>query len=210
MLSRTLRIGAVLTWAGLAIAHGGAHQKPLTVDPDADWGTRHMAEEHHIANFDPRSFFTLHDFDGNGFWDQAEILKFYGMEDETAKDVPQEKKDELIREILRLMDTNGNGAVEKDEWDRYSTFGGQGGSPGLLPDFGLGPGHHWDIEMEYEIHHWEKYHDENTKEEDLIHPEDIAHFKKHDELEDEAERVAALDKMSVVDQNIPAKFRRNA
>jgi hypothetical protein len=55
-----------------------------------------------------------------------------------------------------------------------------------------------------------RYHDENTKEEDLIHPEDIAHFKKHDELEDEAERVAALDKMTVVDQNIPAKFRRNA
>jgi hypothetical protein len=25
-----------------------------------------------------------------------------------------------------------------------------------LPDFGLGPGHHWDMEMEYEIHHWEK------------------------------------------------------
>ena len=55
-----------------------------------------------------------------------------------------------------------------------------------------------------------RYHDENTKEEDLIHPEDIAHFKLHDELEDEAERVAALDKMSIVEQNIPAKFRRDA
>lgn len=31
---------------------------------------------------------------------------------------------------------------------------------------------------EYELHHFEKYHDENTKEEDLNHPEDIAHFKK--------------------------------
>jgi hypothetical protein len=57
------------------------------------------------------------------------------------------------------------------------------------------------MEMEYEIHHWELYQsvepsrmlacylwliltvgsDENTKEEDLIHPEDIAHFKLHDE-----------------------------
>jgi hypothetical protein len=55
-----------------------------------------------------------------------------------------------------------------------------------------------------------RYHDENTKEEDLIHPEDIAHFKLHDELEDEAERVAALDKLSIVEQNIPAKFRRDA
>lgn len=198
------RIGGLLACVGLVIAHGGvAHQKPLTVDPNADWGTRHMAEEHHIDNFDPGAFFTLHDFDNNGVWDQSEILKFYGMEDETAKDVPHEKKVDLLKEILRLMDSNNDGVVEKEEWDRYS------GTGGLLPDFGLGPGHHWDIEMEYEIHHWQKYHDENTKEEDLIHPEDIAHFKKHDELEDEADRVAALDKMPVVEQNIPDKFRKD-
>jgi len=42
----------------------------------------------------------------------------------------------------------------------------------------------------------------------LIHPEDIEHFKKHDELEDEAERQAQLDKMAIVEQNIPPKFRR--
>lgn len=53
------------------------------------------------------------------------------------------------------------------------------------------------------------YSDENTKEEDLIHPEDIEHFRLHDELEDEAERVAALDKLAIVEQNIPAKFRRD-
>ncbi|TGO67574.1 hypothetical protein BOTNAR_0039g00100 [Botryotinia narcissicola] len=198
------RIGGLLACVGLVVAHGGvAHQKPLVVDPDADWGTRHMAEEHLIENFDAGAFFTLHDFDNNGVWDQAEILKFYGMEDETAKDVPQDKKDNILREILKLMDNNNNGQVEREEWDRYS------GAGGLLPDFGLGPGHHWDIEMEYEIHHWQKYHDENTKEEDLIHPEDIEHFKKHDDLEDEADRVAALDKMSIVEQNIPDKFRKD-
>ena len=54
-----------------------------------------------------------------------------------------------------------------------------------------------------------RYHDENTKEEDLIHPEDIEHFRLHDELEDEADRVAALDKMAIVEQNIPLKFRRD-
>lgn len=53
-----------------------------------------------------------------------------------------------------------------------------------------------------------RYHDENTKEEDLIHPEDIEHFKHHDELEDEAERQAALDKMPIVEENIPQKFRK--
>lgn len=54
-----------------------------------------------------------------------------------------------------------------------------------------------------------RYHDENTKEEDLIHPEDIEHFRLHDEMEDEAERVAQLDKLSIVEQNIPAKFRKD-
>jgi hypothetical protein len=55
-----------------------------------------------------------------------------------------------------------------------------------------------------------RYHDENTKEEDLIHPEDIEHFKQHDELQDEAERVAKMDRLSVVEQNIPEKFRRSS
>jgi hypothetical protein len=42
----------------------------------------------------------------------------------------------------------------------------------------------------------------------LIHPEDIAHFAKHDLLDDEADRVAELDKLSIVDQNIPKMFRK--
>ncbi|TAQ85707.1 hypothetical protein B7494_g5978 [Chlorociboria aeruginascens] len=204
-IRRFVTIGAVsMALTSLAAAHGGTtHQKPLEVSPDSNWATRHMAEEHHISNFDPESFFTLHDYDDSGYWDQKEILKTYGMEDESAKDVSKETKDGILKEILRLMDSNSNAIVEKEEWRKYIDGGGE------LPDFGLGPGHHWDMEMEYEIHHWEKYHDENTKEEDLIHPEDIEHFRKHDELEDEADRVAALDKLSIVEQNIPSKFRRD-
>lgn len=36
---------ASMALVGIVAAHGGglAHQKPLTVDPDADWATRHMA-----------------------------------------------------------------------------------------------------------------------------------------------------------------------
>ena len=55
-----------------------------------------------------------------------------------------------------------------------------------------------------------RYHGEDTTEEDLTHPEDIEHFRLHDELEDEADRVAALDKLPIVEQNIPQKFRRDA
>lgn len=77
------------------------------------------------------------------------------MEDESAKNVPQEKKDEIVREILNLIDRNGNRVVERDEFMNFS-HGKDGAQKGVLPDFGTGPGHHWDMEMEYEIHHWEK------------------------------------------------------
>lgn len=53
------RIGGLLACVGLAVAHGGvAHQKPLAVAPDADWGTRHMAGE---IPSNPFAF----DFDGD-------------------------------------------------------------------------------------------------------------------------------------------------
>lgn len=198
------RYGAVfLVLAVVAVSHGDhAAKKSITVNPDADWATRHMAEEHHISDFDPSSFFTLHDYDANGVWDIQEIQTTYGLLDETAKDVPQEKKDSVAAEVLKLIDTDNNGLIKKEEWIAYCEKGQS------LPDFGLGPGHHGDDEYEYEIHHWEKYHDENTKEEDLIHPEDIAHFKKHDEMEQEEARIAVLDKMPIVEANIPQKFRR--
>lgn len=75
------------------------------------------------------------------------------MDDPTAIDVPQEKKDEIIREVMALMDHNSDGIIDKHEWLEFTGEGRKG----TLPDFGLGPGHHWDMETEYEIHHWEKY-----------------------------------------------------
>lgn len=57
--------------------------------------------------------------------------------------------------------------------------------------------------------HIPRYHDENTKEEDLTHPEDIEHFRLHDEMEEEAERIAKMDELSIVEKNIPQKFLRD-
>jgi hypothetical protein len=111
-----------------------------------------VLEEHHIGNFDAGAFFALHDYDDNGYWDSAEILKTYGMDDPSAKDVSQERKDEVVKEIMRLIDSNDNGIIERQEFIWFTHH-----VKGTLPDFGLGPGHHWDIETEYEIHHWEKY-----------------------------------------------------
>ena len=69
--------------------------------------------------------------------------------------------------MFRLFDPRQSGRISRTDFLQKTKDGVK------LPDFGLGPGHHGDDEYEYEIHHFEKYHDENTREEDLIHPEEI-------------------------------------
>jgi hypothetical protein len=79
-----------------------------------------------------------------------------------------------------------------------------------LPDSAYGPGHHGDIEYEYEIHHFEQFHGDDAKEEDLTHPEDIEHFRLHDEMEAAEERLEQLERMQIVEANIPQKFLKNS
>ncbi|KAI9809965.1 MAG: hypothetical protein M1825_000398 [Sarcosagium campestre] len=203
MLSSNLYPYLLLGLIGLSSAHGNHDQAPLSEDP-SDWATTHMAEEHHISNFDPGAFFSLHDFDNSESWTSDEILRTYGLEDPSMAHVSEARRHEVVIEVLKLLDKNHNGIVERDEWMDFCKSGGH------LPDFGLGPGHHGDDEYEYEIHHFEKYHDEYTKEEDLTHPEDIEHFKKHDKEQDDLERQEKLDAMPIAEQNIPAKFRRSS
>lgn len=187
-----------------AVAAHGEHGVP-EVPADADWATRHMAEEHHITSFDSGTFFTLHDYDSTGKWSAEDVRKTYGLLDESAATIPQTKKDDVVRIVFQMYDKDGDGFITKDEYL-------EGINSGLkLPDFGTGPGHHGDDEYEYEIHHFEKYHGgDDVKEEDLIHPEDIAHFAKHDRLDEEQERLEAQEKLSIVEANIPAKFRRSS
>lgn len=123
--------------------------------------------------------------------------------DESNKDVSFAKRAEYQRQLMDLLDTDRDGYVSREEFNAYLATGR------TLPDLGTGPGHHGDDEYEYEIHHWEKYHSDDDSLEDLNHPEDIEHFRKHDELEEAEERLAKLDRMAIVPENIPAKFRRS-
>lgn len=107
-----------------------------------------------------------------------------------------------VTDVFEIFDPSQSGRISRDTFLDFTKNGKK------LPDFGLGPGHHGDDEYEYEIHHFEKYHDENTREEDLIHPEDIAHFRKHDEMEREQERIENEQKQQIVINNIPLKFRK--
>ena len=122
--------------------------------------------------------------------------------DESNKDVPQSRRDEIQRALMALLDADRDGFVTRHEFEAFVASGKS------LPDMQTGPGHHGDDEYEYEIHHWEKYHDENTRLEDLTHPEDIEHFKKHEQLEDEEARLEELSRQAIVEENIPSKFRR--
>lgn len=144
----------------------------------------------------------LHDFDSSGRWEPSEILRFYGLEDVSNKDVTLSRRAEIQSHLMSLLDANRDGSVTRDEFVRFIKSGK------TLPDMNTGPGHHGDDEYEYEIHHWEKYHGDDTTEEDLTHPEDIEHFKKHDEMELAQERLEKLNKMAIVEENIPTKFRR--
>ncbi|KAH6885803.1 hypothetical protein B0T10DRAFT_84822 [Thelonectria olida] len=193
-----------LAFAGLAAAHGGASvQKPI-VDANANWMTKHMAEEHHMDNWDAGAFFALHDYNSNGRWEGSELQRTYGLMDDSNKGMSAARKDEVLNILLHLLDEDNDGEVSRQE---FLNFIAQGKT---LPDLNTGPGHHGDDEYEYEIHHWEKYHDENTKLEDLTHPEDIEHFKKHEQMEDEEGRLEALNKIAIVEANIPQKFRRQS
>ena len=155
-----------------------------------------------MESWDAGAFFALHDYNSDGKWQGDELLRTYGLMDESNKDVPQRRRDEILSELLKLLDTDGDGVVSRDEWMAFMKSGGR------LPDLGTGPGHHGDDEYEYEIHHWEKYHGEDTKLEDLTHPEDIEHFRKHEEMEDAQERLEEMEKQSIIEANIPLKFRR--
>ncbi|GAB7350701.1 hypothetical protein MBLNU459_g1259t1 [Dothideomycetes sp. NU459] len=180
--------------------HGGHEQVPVSAD--ADWATKHMAEEHHINSFDAGSFFNLHDYDSSGTWTPDDIRKTYGLKDESTKDVPEAKKQDAVDKVLALFDKDRSGSISFAEYTVGSAHGI------VLPDFGLGPGHHGDDEYEYEIHHFEKFHGPDTTEDDLTHPEDIEHFRKHDLMDEAAERQEQLDRMRIVEANIPQKFRR--
>lgn len=160
-------------------------------------------EEHHIDSFDAGSFFALHDYDNSGDWKSDEIMKTYGLFHTSNAHLNQEQKEAVVNEVLRLFSPPGAETVSRDDWISKVQAGVK------LPDFGYGPGHHGDIEYEYEIHHYEQFHGDDAKAEDLIHPEDIEHFRQHDEMELAEERLQQLESMQIVEGNIPRKFLRN-
>jgi hypothetical protein len=148
--------------------------------------------------------FTLHDYDGTGVWMADDIKRTYGLFDPSSSHISDLRKQGVVEAVLEIFDTDGSGAITLEEFVKQWEQGHR------LPDFGMGPGHHGDDEYEYEIHHWEKYHSgDDVKEEDLVHPEDIEHFRKHDEEDRRRAEWEAEERKGVIVKNIPAKYRIN-
>ncbi|OBA22151.1 hypothetical protein METBIDRAFT_26238, partial [Metschnikowia bicuspidata var. bicuspidata NRRL YB-4993] len=196
--------------------HNTIPVKPL----ELSWQEWHMKEEHQMDSFDAASFFMIHDLQNKGFWAAEEILYLYGLtRDEVVGDgsgmgdhdhaeaIPQSLKDKVISHVSRLLNGDSEGNVSKEQWLEFSKNGG------LLPDFGVGPGHHMDFEAEYEKHHWNKYHRDQDPDVHTKHKEDIEHEMLHHEHEieeshsNEGGRARAHDYVSPVKvHNIPQKY----
>lgn len=60
------------------------------------------------------------------------MRRTYGLDDESVKDVTEARKLEIIDQVLKLYDKDGDRAVSRDEW--YAGWVKEGKR---LPDFGV-------------------------------------------------------------------------
>lgn len=76
-------------------------------------------------DFDPKTFFMLHDLDGNGLWDQDEVKALFIKELDkmyqqgAPEDDMRERVEEMERmreSVFREMDTNGDGFIDYNEF----------------------------------------------------------------------------------------------
>lgn len=191
-----------------------AHDK-IKADPSDTWQVRHMKEEHGIADFDAHSFFTLHDNDNSKTWTRTDILNLYGLlkpsevgdgtgggEVGESHEYTNDLKDKVYNEVMKLLDTNNDGVVSIDEWREFCSRGE------VLPDFGLGPGHHGDYEFEYEVHHWREHHAENDPEVKIRHPEDDEHDRLYHAFEHGDSEADPHDGSWIQLSRVPVKFRK--
>lgn len=159
-----------------------------------------MATEHHIADFDIRSFFQLHDLNRDGYWSREEIEAIYGVHhiysQKKSKDDEehQKKADHITSKVLGILDRDNDGMVSAKEFQKAGMD--------ALPNFDdLGAeGHHYDVESEFFLHHEEQFHStpETQTDESYNHPEDIEHFAHHEAIESsEIKKEAAYQGISV-------------
>lgn len=191
-----------------------------------NWEQWHMENEHQMEEYSPETFFALHDVKKQGYLDDDDILSLYGLSrkeivgngDGMGKHDGSERIDEKMGErvvlfIKKLLDVDDDTHISKKEYLDFAQRGGK------FPDLGVGVGHHADFELEYEIHHWNKYHKDSDPDVNNVHKEDIEHELLHHEHEIEHEETiqrGATKGTVITDdelesriniENIPQKYR---
>lgn len=190
------------------------------------WEEWHMSHEHQLDTYTPEQFFALHDVKKKGYLDASDILSLYGLDrsevvgkgDGMGQHDESEKVDEgmstrVVNLIMRLLDVDDDSKIWKSEYLDFAKRGNK------FPDLGVGVGHHSDFELEYEIHHWNKYHKDSDPDVKNVHKEDVEHELLHHEHEIEHEEkvqrgasrstVITDDELEsrINKENIPAKFK---
>lgn len=208
----------LLTLISSVLAHATTGEKPT----EMLWEDWHMLEEHQIEEYDPITFFKLHDLNDNGHWESPDILNIYGLARETIvgdgsgmglhehghEVVTPEARKHVVDTILQLIDSDRNGQITAQEWVDFITSGNH------LPDFGYGQGHHLDFESEYEEHHWNKYHRDQDPDVLIKHKEDIEHELLHHEhgieethnLSPEIREITKNYRSKIRLENLPSKY----
>lgn len=211
-----------LAMAVPALAHQAAginkdeeYNEKIPEEFKGSWQKWHMKEEHGMDDADNDSVFKLHDTRNAGSLSRLDILRMYGLQreevvgegngmgshDETEV-VGEETKNKVVNTVMGLMDTDNDGEISLEEWRAYSKDGRE------FPDFGLGAGHEYDFEEEYEKHHWNQYHSKDDPDVKVQHAEDIEHELLHHfhEIEHEQEDGFHIKAKILLDR-IPDKFK---
>ena len=190
------------------------------------WTDWHMKHEHQLDTYTPEQFFALHDMKKKGYLDRDDILALYGLnrdevvgkgdgmgQHDESEMIDASLSERVVNFIMKLIDVNDDSKILRDEYLSFVANGGE------FPDLGVGVGHHSDFELEYEIHHWNKYHKDTDPNVRIVHKEDIEHELLHHEHaiehEEKVQRGAARGTVITDDElesridlkNIPDKFK---
>ncbi|CCH60935.1 hypothetical protein TBLA_0D04390 [Henningerozyma blattae CBS 6284] len=160
------------------------------------WEEWHMENEHQLKDYTPETFFALHDVKKQGYLDDDDILALYGLsrkevigsgdgmgQHDNSEKIDDEIATRAVKFIKKLLDMDDDSHITKKEYLDFASRGGK------FPDLGVGVGHHADFELEYEIHHWNKYHKDSDPDVENVHKEDIEHELLHHDHEIEHEEM---------------------
>lgn len=69
-------------------------------------------------------------------WTAQDLRRTYGLDDETAKEIDDGKKQDITKIVVEIFDRDGDGMISRQEWIEGWVKDGK-----RLPDFGVGDGH---------------------------------------------------------------------